>query len=459
MTDEPAETTTTEAEEPGYRIEELAPCHGEALTALEADKLNETSPVVLARLLDRREAEECRDLLRRLSGTHASAVLAEMEPEHASEVLGAMREQQAVALLESLDLDDAADVVDEFDEADRDRYLGQMDEAAAESVRTLIAFDPESAGGIMNPRVATIHAEQSVDEAIQRIRQLQDELEVIYYVYVVGEEDKLEGIISMRDLILARPKQRVAEIMHPEVRGQIAPTEDREDVAMRMAELNLQALPVVDDKGRLLGIVTHDDVLDVIQKEATEDLQVLVGAGADEGAFDSVWYSVRYRGPWLFFNLLTAIAASFIVYLFEAQIAQLTLLAVLMPVIASMGGNAGAQTLAVAIRSLAIGEINPHDGRRVILLECAKSALTGLIIGAAYGIGLWLWVGSWLVAVVALIAMVATMLMAGFSGALIPLFLKRVGLDPAQSSSIFLTTVTDIAGFGIILGLGSLTLL
>ncbi|MGF1449502.1 MAG: magnesium transporter [Opitutales bacterium] len=451
---EPAETTTRP-----YAIEELVTFHGKDLWSLDTQRLNETSPVVLARFLKRRSVDERRDVLRKLSAEADAAILAEMEPEAASEVVSAMKETRALSILNELDLDDAADLLEELDTPERDRLLEQLEDETADTVRELIRYDPESAGGIMTPRVATVHADQTADAAIQRIRKLQEEFEIIYYVYVVDDEDHLQGIISMRDLILSRPQQTVATFMHAEVRGQVSPVEDREAVAMRMAELNLQALPVVGENGKLLGIITHDDVLDIIQQEATEDIQLLVGAGADEGIHDPVSYSVRKRGPWLFVNLLTAIAASFVVLLFEAQIAQLTILAVVMPVVASMGGNTGAQTLAVAIRALALDQINPREGPRILWLESAKGAANGLLMGLVYAGGLVLFTGDWVLGAVVLVAMLLTMIAAGLSGAFIPLLLKHFKMDPAQSSSIFLTTVTDFAGFGLFLGLGAAFLL
>ncbi|MGF1485188.1 MAG: magnesium transporter [Opitutales bacterium] len=458
MTEAPANSAEAAEQQP-YAIEELVTYHGRDLWSLDAHRLSETSPVVLARFLERRPLEERRDVLRKLSTENASAVLAEMEPEAASEVVGAMKEARALSILEELDLDDAADLLEELEDADRDRLLTQLESSTADTVRELISYDSESAGGIMNPRVATVRASFTADKAIQHIRRLRDEFEIIYYVYVVDREHHLQGIISMRDLILARPDDTVSSFMHAEVRGQIAPEDDREDVARKMAELNLHALPVVDAEGKLLGIITHDDVLDIIQQEATEDIQLLVGAGADEGIHDPISYSVRKRGPWLFVNLLTAIAASFVVLGFEAQIAQLTILAVVMPVVASMGGNTGAQTLAVAIRALALDQVNPREGPHILYLETMKGTLNGLLMGLAYGAGLVAFTGDWILGAVVLAAMIGTMLLAGLSGALIPLLLKRLNMDPAQSSSIFLTTVTDFAGFGLFLGLGAAFLL
>jgi len=454
---EPSLATANGAD--AYTIEELIPFSGRELWTLDARRLANTSPYVVASFLERLDVGEARTVLRKLDEEHASAVLAEMDPDHSSEIVSAMREARAIKILEDLDPDDAADLVHELDPEDRERLFERLDPKIAGIVRDLMTYDPETAGGVMTPEVATIRAGISVDDAIGHIRRLHEQYENIFYVYVIDERRRLQGVISMRDLILARPHQKISDIMIAEVKGVSRPDEDREKVALKMAEFNLQALPVVDETGRLLGIVTHDDVLDIIQQEATEDIQLLVGAGADESIHDNIRYSFTRRGPWLVVNLITAIAASAVIYLFEDTLAQLTLLAVFMPIIASMGGNTGSQTLAIAIRSLALGEVQPKDGLAVCLREATKGFCTGVVIGIISGLSAWAWTGNGMLGAVIFAAMVLNMIIAGISGALIPLMLQRFHLDPAQSSTIFLTTVTDIAGFGIFLGLGTLLLL
>jgi magnesium transporter len=226
-----------------------------------------------------------------------------------------------------------------------------------------------------------------------------------------------------------------------------------------MADLNLLALPVVDEAGHLLGVVTHDDVIDIIQQEATEDMQRMVGAGSDESVHDRIFRSVRHRHVWLQFNLLTAFLAAAVVKFFEGAIAQLTLLAVFMPVIASLGSNAGSQTLAVAIRGLATGELELSESRKVIFRETIKGLINGLAIGLiSGGIGFFM-TDSWPAAIVIFVAVLGNMALACLVGAMIPLVLKRFRLDPAQSGTIFLTGITDVVGFVLLLSLGVVFLL
>ena len=284
-------------------------------------------------------------------------------------------------------------------------------------------------------------------------------MEEISYIYVTDAHGVLLGTVSMRDLILAPPTRRIDQVMSVRINGLCRPDADREQVALKIAEFNLVALPVVDEQGVLLGIVTVDDVIDILQDEATEDIQRLVGAGPDESIHDEITSSLWHRHPWLQVNLLTALLASAVIFLFQRQIQHLTILAVFMPIIASMGGNAGNQTLAVAIRSLALAQIEDRDQWRICLKELSMGIINGTLIGLTAGVAAYLVTENYTIAGVVSMAMILTMGLAGLSGAFIPFFLRKLGLDPAQSSSIFLTTVTDVAGFFIFLSLGSWLLL
>lgn len=270
---------------------------------------------------------------------------------------------------------------------------------------------------------------------------------------------RLQGVVSMRELLLAPKGSHIADIMDPRVAGVCGPEDDREDVALKMAELNFTALPVADKDNRLIGMVTHDDVLDILRDEATEDFQKMVGAGGDEDIHDPIGYSIRKRLPWLIVNMLTACLAAAVVYFYKDNIERISILAVIMPIIANIGGNTGAQTLAVLIRSLAVGEIHSRDTLVICLRESLKGLLNGLGIAVLAGMLIVGVTRQLMVGLVVFFAVILTMAFAGLSGAFIPLFLKKVNIDPAQSSSIFLTGVVDIVGFFIFLQLGSMLLL
>lgn len=456
----PPENTGTEALTPnGYSEAALIDWPREDLARLDHSRLEATSPHTLARVIERWEVEERRAVLRLLPVTHVADVLAEMHEEPAAETLAAMREHRAVQILDDFEPDDAADIVAELDDDARDRLMAAMPQASRESVETLLEYAPDTAGGIMTTSVDTAYDDMRIDEAIERIRDFAEDYEDLHYVYVTDREGTLKGAVSLRKLIQAQPEQSLQEVMQPQLRGVIHAEADQEEVARLMAEHNLPDIAVVDGQQRLLGVVTHDDVLDVINEEATEDLQILSGAGGDESLTDAVFYSVRRRGPWLVVNLCTALVAAWVITLFEQEIAALPILAALMPVIAAVGGNSGQQALAVAIRSIAMGRVQPREATTVLRKQMMVGLINGVGVGLIAACIVPLFGGSVLLAGVVLMAMLANMVLAGLAGAFIPLLLKQLNFDPAQSASILLTTVTDTAGFLIFLGLGAWLLL
>ncbi len=451
MSDQPSDPPFVESNED----EEVMEASFEELTAFSAERLADASDVVLARALSRFEVDERREVLRKVSEAQAANILAEMDEEDAAEVLTAMRESRAVRMIEGFDPDDAADVVAELEAGDRARLMGALEPETAEDINMLLSYDPETAGGVMTTDFGVVRIDHTIEEAINDIRRQREELDNIYYIYVVDDEDHLRGVVSIREMLLARPGAHIRDIMHDDLEGVCAPDDDRELVAIRTAELNLAALPVVDQDGKLIGIVTHDDVLDIVQDEATEDFQKMVGAGGDESILDSIRDSLRKRNPWLVVNLLTISVAAGVITFYEDQIESMAILAVMMPVIANLGGNTGAQTLAVLIRSLAVGEIQPRDSFAICGREAVKGLCNGMIIGLITAAAVALFTQDVLVAGVVFAAMVCTMTFSGFAGAAIPLTLKRLDFDPAQSSSIFVTGIVDMVGFLVFLQLAT----
>lgn len=442
-----------------YTADELLDWERDRLSELDGERLGETSPVVIALYLERLDVDERRAVLRRITIEKAAEVLSEMHGEAAAEVIEAMRERRAVRILEDLESDDAADIIAQLDDEDRERLLQKIDPESAETVKELLSYGEETAGGIMNPDVDTIDASLTVDEAIARIRTFAEDAEEMSYVYVVDTQERLQGTVSLRRLIKSRGDQPVRTVMNADLKGVVQPEMDREKVALLMAEYNLPDIAVVDAEGVLLGVITHDDVIDILRAEATEDIQMMSGAGGDESIHDHVSYSIRRRVPWLQFNLVTAFIASSVVLSFTSEIERLPLLAGFMPIIAGLGGNCGQQTLAVSIRSLAMGEIHDSDTRAILFKQLIIGLANGLGVGLVAAAVGWLITGNRMLAGVLLAAMMANMALAGVTGAFIPLLLRRFNRDPAQSSSIFLTAVTDTGGFLIFLSLGSWLLL
>ena len=351
-------------------------------------KLARTSPYVVGNFLERLTVDERRCILRKLSIESASDVLAEMNVEDSAEVLSAMREFRAARILELMDADDAVDLINQLSETDRHRLLARIDPEFAFVLRKLLRYDPNTAGGVMNPEVATLRDAWTLHEALDHIRHFKKNMENMYVLYVLDDKNRLVGMTSLQDIVFSEPSQCVKNIMRTEVQNACLPEVDKETVANTMAACNLFSIPVVDEKNRLLGIVTHDDVLDIVQEAATADLQQLHGAGADESVHDTVWYSLKKRNPWLLVNLLTACMSAAVISKFNYAIEKMSWMAAFMTVTASIGGNTGAQTLAVSIRGLALEEFQKGDAFFICAKELLKGMLNGLIVGFLGGIRL-----------------------------------------------------------------------
>lgn len=413
--------------------------------------------VRLAEELEETPEAEALKTLEELPHEVAGEVLRHMDHETSSELFSHLERAEAVEILEEMAPDSAADLMEDLSEAERSELLGGMEPKEAGVLRELISYPHDSAGGLMSPEVVALPRHLSVEEAIETLRRAADEAETLYYAYVVDGKRRLLGVLSMRDLIISDPKTPIEEIMHRDVISVTAKT-DAEEVAHLFDRYKFLALPVVDSEGQLLGIVTADDVIEAIREEETEDMQRLVGVAPEDRVLDPWYESLRRRLPWLSINLLTAFAAAAVVGAFQGTIAKFTQLAVLMPIVAGQGGNAGSQTVTVVVRGMALGEVKPGKGYRVLLKEMLLGALNGLVIGAIVATIAYLWQGSPVLGVVVALAMLFNLVMAGVAGALIPLGLRFVGADPALASTILLTTVTDICGFFFLLGLGALLL-
>jgi magnesium transporter len=347
----------------------------------------------------------------------------------------------------------AAAVLLHLDEERRDAALLSLPEEQARGLRTLVAYPPETAGGIMDPQVVSLAVDLRVREAVDLMRRAPRQS--LYYLYVTDRDGVLHGVLSLRDLLLSGAEQPIRPLVNPKVES-VPVGMDREEVAALMRERRFVCLPVVDDEQHLLGVVKHDEVLDTVGEEAFEDMQKMVGAGGDESALSPVSTVVRRRLPWLYVNLVTAFLASAVVGLFESTIAQVTALAVFLPIVSGQGGNSGAQALAVVMRGISLREIVPGSVWKVIWKEFFAGLLNGFTVAMVTGLAVGLWSRSAAMGLVIGLAMTVNMGLAALAGTMIPLALKRLGRDPAQSSIIFLTTVTDIVGFASFLGFAAL---
>lgn len=414
-------------------------------------KFFESDPVAAAHTLETMEEAEALAVLKALPPTlsaqafrhlqvsHVATLLKEVPPDLFREIVRRLDPQQGAAILASLPEDIRKSFVDNLSEREKRK------------IQELLAYPENSAGRIMATDFLAFHAEVKVKGAIQKIRSLAHRKSLASYAYVVDRDDHLIGVINMRDLLLASADATLESIMRRDVFA-VDAFMDREEVANQLAERRFFAAPVVDQENRLLGLVKTDQLLEHVQAEATEDIQKMFGAGGDERAFSPISFSLRKRLPWLHVNLATAFLAAAVVALFEDVIARITVLAVFLPVVAGQGGNAGAQSLAVVMRGLVMREIPEQKVRRLLTKEVLIGTANGLIIGVVTAAIAWGWHGNPYLGVVIGLAMIVNLVAAGLSGAAIPITMKAIGLDPAQSSSIILTTVTDVVGFFAFLG-------
>jgi magnesium transporter len=388
---------------------------------------------------------------RRAAGVFASlpsTLLVEILPQVSDERLGDLVARQPP--------DEAADLLRLLPEERAEGVLKRLDERTAATLDRLMTYGRETAGGMMTTRFLALDRHTRVSEAVDRIRS-DPEAEMVFYLYVVDQFGRLEGVVSLRQLVLARADQELHAIMNPKVL-RVRAAQSRAEVADLIARHNLLALPVVDTSNTLLGIVTVDDAIDAITDETTRELYRMAGLTAEDRLSTPPLLSVRRRLPWMFVNLGTALLASCVVWLFEASIAQVVALATFMPVVAGMGGNGATQALTVVVRGIALGEIDFGSARRAIL----KEILVGVSIGVAAGLLVAgvavLWKGNWVLGLVIGLAMIVNLFVAGGAGAAIPLLLKRLGLDPALGSGVLVTMFTDCLGFLSFLGLATLLL-
>jgi len=404
----------------------------------------EMHPEEAAHVLERLEPKEAALVLESLPRGVVGPVSQRLTPHAAAGILRNINSERTKELVEEMTPRQAAVVLEHLGSEDREAVLTALPESRARQLRDLLRYPPETAGGIMTPQVTSIAVDLTAEEAIAVLRRAPRES--LYYLYVTDREGKLVGVVTMRDLLLARPKDPIETLVRRDFVA-VPASVDREEVATMMRQRGFLALPVIDDQQRLLGVVEHEEVLDTVQQEAFEDLQRMVGAGGDESALSPVRTILKRRLPWLYLNLVTAFAAAAVISLFEPLLGRFTTLAVLLPIVSALGGNSGAQTLAVVMRGLALREIMPGAATWLILKEVRAGLLNGIAVALVTGIVVGIWSQNVGFAIVIGMAMIVNMLVAGLAGTSIPLALKFFGRDPAQSSQIFLTTITDIIGF------------
>jgi magnesium transporter len=390
-------------------------------------------------------------LLPRLDISTMADLLEELEDEHAADVAEVLPTERLADVLDEMEPDEAADVLGDLPPERVAETLAEMEDA--NDVIPLLGYPDETAGGLMTTSYLALRPHTTAKQAINFLREINPEEETPYYLNVIDRDRRLVGIVGLRELVIAEPDTMVEVFMDPDVIHVNTGT-DQEEVARLMVRYNLAALPVVDQNNVLKGVITYDDLMDVLEEEATEDIYRLANVSDPDLSIDSsISMSVRRRLPWLFLNTLTAFFASWVISQFESIIAQVAVLAVFLSVVAGLGGNSGTQSLAIIVRAIALGELEIHEAWRTILKEATIGLLQGISVGVVAGIGVYLWRGNAVMGVILGLALAGNILVAGIIGSLVPVLLKALRLDPALASSVLVTAVTDSAGFALFLTL------
>jgi magnesium transporter len=384
-------------------------------------------------------------------------VLIELNEEVRAELIGGMDADELIAATEGMEVDDLADLIGDLPETLNERVLHSMDAQDRERLSAVLAFEQDSAGGLMNLDAVTIRPDVTIETVLRYLRMRAELPERTDRLFVVNRHDKYLGGLDITRLLTEDPESTVGEVMDSSVEG-IAPETPAREVAKLFEDRDLVSAAVVSADGLLLGRITIDDVVDVIREEADHSVLSMAGLDEDEDMFAGVARSARRRAVWLGANLATAFLAANVVGLFEATIEKVVALAVLMPIVASMGGIAGSQTLVLIIRGLAVGQVEQANARWLLIREISVGMLNGLFVAGVVGLAAGLWFHDWKIGVIICAALMINLLAAAIAGVGVPLVLKRLGIDPALAGGVILTTFTDCIGFASLLGLGALFL-
>ena len=432
--------------------------------ALEEDKPAEARELAgelheadLADLLENLDRDERPQLIEALGSDFDLELLTYLDDSVREEVVEALEPKHIASSLSELDSDDAVDIIEDLDEEAQQRVLEALPRAERLVLEESLSFPEDSAGRLMQRELLAVPSSWTVGETIDYMRASKDLPDDFYDLYIVDPKHQPIGFVPLSRAMRTRRPVLLTDIMNEDMRT-IPVTMDQEEVAYLFRQYGLVSAPVVDDAGRLVGVVTVDDVVHIIDEEAEEDLLKLAGV-QETDLYSAVLDTTKARFSWLLINLFTAVAASVVIGLFEGTLQQIVALAVLMPIVASMGGNAGTQTLTVAVRAIAMRDLSPGNALRFVSKELLVGLANGILFAIVAGAVAWFWFETPMIGAIIGAAMIINMVVAALSGALVPLGLEKVGVDPAVASSVVLTTVTDVIGFFAFLGLATIFLL
>ena len=414
-------------------------------------------PVDLLEAIHKLDDEDAKIILNRFPDETLGRILEEEKDEERYDFLSQFSKSRQKEILEEMSTDEIVDFVATLNEQQEEEVLSNLNIEDLEDVKELMQYDPDTAGGIMTTEFISIRQNKTVLKTLEYLQQNGHEAEMAFYMYVVDKEDHLKGVVSVRDIITSKFDVKIEDITNPNVVS-LNINDDQEVIAAIFDKYDYIMLPVVDDNNVIKGIVTVDDVIDIIQEETTEDMHLLAGVDGDEKVDSNIIESIRSRLPWLVINLITAILAASVVSRFSATIEAVVALAAINPIIAGMGGNAGNQSMTIVVRAIALNELNGENAKKVFFKELIVGMISGLTIGLLIGIGCQIVYGNFFLGIVTALSMLLNLIIATMVGYLVPVILVKLKVDPALASSIFVTTCTDCFGFFIFLSLATLVL-
>ena len=432
-----------------------------ALQSKDNERLNEIidsmHPIDLAIESNSYEDELILQLYDSISNKKIASVLEQADDDLQVRMILLIDTERSLSLFSYMSKDDIVDILGNLPLNRRKEIINLMKAGDRKIIQQLLGYAEDTAGGLMTTEYIALNSQLSISNTLNKIKEIGPKTEVIEVIFVLNERKQLIGTVDLRDILRSGNQEILYHIMDENIIS-VEPETDQEEVSLLVSKYNLKVLPVVNKKGALLGIITVDDIIDVMVEEHTEDMLHLGGVSKEESIASNLAESVRLRLPWLFINLITAFLASSTVGLFEDTIAQVVALAAAMPIVAGMGGNAGSQTLSIMIRSITLGEVQLKGSWRLLIKEVLLGVINGAATGFVTGLILFIKYGNPYLGIIIFVSMIGNLVIAGFFGFLIPLILKACKADPALASAIFLTTATDVFGFCIFLGLAQLFL-
>lgn len=418
------------------------------------EKIEDIHPADVLDLLHDNE-DDFFKILKRFPDWFIAAILEEEEDEEKYEILKKFSESEQKKILGEMSSDELTDLVGALDEEETRSVLKKINEEDRKDVYKLLSYDPDTAGGIMATEFVSIRENKTIEKTLKYLQKEAPDAESAYYLYVINKENVLKGVVSLRDIVCNDFDTKISEITNTNVIS-VPCYMDQEEVAIKFEKYGFMTMPVVDENNKILGIVTVDDIVEVMQEETTEDIHRLGGVDEEEKVDGSLRDSIKSRLPWLIVNLITAILAASVVGAFEGTISQVVTLATFMPIVAGMGGNAGTQSLTIVVRGIALGELDKDNGMRIFIKELLVGLTTGVVIGAIIAVLGFIWERNFVFGIVIGVAMILNMMVATMSGFIVPVILKKLKVDPALASAVFVTTVTDVLGFFFFLGLATM---